>query len=229
MVTLCAPLYAAIGGCFVNGFQFVACLYLATATMSNRRAPDRNDPRVIKERFVRVGISSGLAPFVMLLFNALPGGSADDCPDLPLTRVFGLWGSSFGQAALAPLALTMWLFLGPLLTAWLDRDRFTPLRAQLRVQLQGEDAKLQMLRNLIIGPLAEEWVFRACMCPLLHGAGLSDGAAVFVAAVTFGAAHIHHRFDAGVSWLAVAVQFTYTSLFGAYSAYLFLVPLHSSP
>ena len=50
----------------------------------------------------------------------------------------------------------------------------------------------------------------------------ADGAAVFVAAVTFGAAHIHHRFDAGVSWIAVAVQFTYTSLFGAYSAYLFL-------
>ena len=43
------------------------------------------------------------------------------------------------------------------------------------------------LRNLLVGPLAEEWVFRACMCPLLFGAGFSDGGSVFLSAVIFGA------------------------------------------
>ena len=41
-------------------------------------------------------------------------------------------------------------------------------------------------------------------------------------AVCFGAAHLHHVFDGGGDVKAVAVMFVYTSLFGAYSSYLFL-------
>ena len=33
---------------------------------------------------------------------------------------------------------------------------------------------------------------------------------------------LHHVFDADAPWAAIAVQFTYTTLFGAYSSYLFL-------
>eukprot|EP00966_Prymnesium_polylepis_P307130 7097320-Prymnesium_polylepis.1 len=222
---LCPTVLAAVGGCVANGAQFVGCLYIATeATSPGGRVPDRNDPKVIKQRFVRVAIASVIAPFVMVFYSSLPGGGGGggECLSLPLVRAFGLWSASFYRAALAPLALTMWLFLGPLLTMWLDRDRYTPLWTQLKRQVQGEHARLQLTRNLVVGPLAEEWVFRACMCPMLHAAGLSDGTSVFVAAVTFGASHIHHRFDGGMPWLAVAFQFTYTSLFGAYSAYLFL-------
>ena len=79
-----------------------------------------------------------------------------------------------------------------------------------------------LMRNLLIGPLSEEWVFRACMCSLLFGAGLSDVVNVFVSATIFGLAHVHHIFDSDVHWLSVFIQFTYTTLFGAYSSYLFL-------
>lgn len=72
------------------------------------------------------------------------------------------------------------------------------------------------------GPLAEEVVFRAVMCPLLFAAGLSPASSVLVGSVVFGAAHVHHRVDMRRSWLAVLVMFTYTALFGGYSAYLFM-------
>eukprot|EP00326_Haptolina_ericina_P016078 CAMPEP_0181186550 /NCGR_PEP_ID=MMETSP1096-20121128/10095_1 /TAXON_ID=156174 ORGANISM="Chrysochromulina ericina, Strain CCMP281" /NCGR_SAMPLE_ID=MMETSP1096 /ASSEMBLY_ACC=CAM_ASM_000453 /LENGTH=215 /DNA_ID=CAMNT_0023275457 /DNA_START=140 /DNA_END=788 /DNA_ORIENTATION=+ len=146
-----------------------------------------------------------------------PSGSSTRCgDDEPVVRWLGLWGSWFVSAAIAPLALTMLLFLGPLVTTCLDG--YKPL-----LRPHGELARLKRIRNLLVGPLAEEWVFRGCMCPLLYGAGFSDGASVFISAIVFGSAHIHHRFDAGGDpWTAVAVQFTYTSLFGAYSSYLFL-------
>lgn len=71
------------------------------------------------------------------------------------------------------------------------------------------------------GPLAEEVVFRSVMCPLLHGAGFSDAGTVWLAALTFGCAHLHHKLDLHADWSAVGLMFGYTTLFGAYSAYLF--------
>ena len=62
----------------------------------------------------------------------------------------------------------------------------------------------------------------AVRCNLLFRASFNDVSNVFISAFLFGLAHIHHRFDANVSWLAVLVQLAYTTLFGAYSSYLFL-------
>lgn len=285
---------------------FVACLYLCTGNV----LPNRNDPAVVKERFVRVGIASALAPVVMLASGMLPSRRDEACaPQAPLPRWIGLWSPSLPLAFASGLGLTMLLFLGPLVMAWLDSGQRLSLRglvtgSQLAADLRDPRARLLVVRNLLVGPLAEEWVFRACMCPLLFGAGFSDAGNVFLSAVIFGAvrsraqqhrptpdprsgpraafpisaeqspplsptlarstqAHLHHRFDSNVNWLAVAVQarrgararpppaaprppcplraatpavwlcllcyavwpraqFTYTSLFGAYSSYLFL-------
>jgi prenyl protein peptidase len=67
------------------------------------------------------------------------------------------------------------------------------------------------------------------MCPLLFTAGFSPGACVGLAALVFGCAHLHHRLDMRSQWLIVLVQFTYTSLFGAYSAYLYMRTGHLLP
>ncbi len=216
----CASAGAAVAGSLAIGGAFVACLYVrAGYRRSGGRAPDRNDVRVIKQRFVRVGLASVISPFIAWGAASLPGGNAL-CASAPLSQWFGLWSPSIATAALLPLGLTVLLFSGPIVMGWLERDTRTPWREQLRSSVEG--VELQVLRNLLIGPLAEEWCFRVCMCPLLFGAGFSDTANVFTSAAVFGLAHIHHRFDADVSWLAVLVQFTYTSLFGAYSSYLFL-------
>jgi prenyl protein peptidase len=224
MFAACPAPWAAVLGSLLLGFEFVACLYVcASHKRSGGRAPNRNDDRVIKERFVRVGIASVLAPFIVWMIAALSSEGRSPCVVAPLGRWFGLWAPAATAATLLPLGLTMVLFLGPLTMGWLDRSwvDLADLLSLIRSQVKGPE-RLQLLRNLLIGPTAEEWVFRACMCPLLYGAGLADAANVFSSAVVFGLAHVHHRFDADTSWLAVAVQFTYTTLFGAYSSYLFL-------
>ena len=221
---LCASVPVALLSSFVLAALYVGCLYVWAGHHTNgRRAPDRDDPRVVKERFIRVGLVSLLAPCVTLAAAALPGGRTPCTPEVPLLRWFGLAppsALSMLLATLLPLLLTMVLFIGPLFTAWIDRDEHSPLATQLRQRVQAADART--LRNLVVGPVSEEWVFRACMCPLLRGAGLSDSACVFTSGAVFGLAHVHHVFDANAPWIAVAVQFTYTSLFGTYSSYLFL-------
>lgn len=161
---LCTTFAAAVCSCIVNCAQFVGCLYFATKSVPGRRRPDRDDPQVVKERFFRVGVASFLAPFIMLLFNSFPGNGGSCTANERLVRWFGLWGTPIVPASFLPLALTMLLFLGPLLTNWLDRDSATKLTAQIQQRFQGERERLTLIRNLIVGPLAEEWVFRACMC-----------------------------------------------------------------
>jgi len=88
---------------------------------------------------------------------------------------------------------------------------------------------LEVLRNLIIGPLTEEIVFRACIVPPLLAAGFSTTMTVWCAPLFFGTAHIHHMINNirnGISvknaLLITAVQFTYTYLFGAYSSFAYI-------
>ncbi|KAM7289706.1 CAAX prenyl protease 2 isoform X1 [Ixodes scapularis] len=61
------------------------------------------------------------------------------------------------------------------------------------------------LRNHIVAPLSEEFTFRACMLPLLVPC-LGQRAAILICPLFFG----------------VVFQFGYTTIFGAYSVYLFL-------
>ena len=144
-------------GSIVNGAAFVACLY----ALAGKNAFDRDNPSVIKNRFFRVGVASVIAPCVAVLCTLLPGSA---CSDVVSLRWFGLSSERFVRASLAPLALTMWLFLGPLAMCFLERDRYTPVLTQLRAYVATEKQRLQLLRNLLVGPLAEEWVFRSCMC-----------------------------------------------------------------
>ncbi|XP_006816304.1 CAAX prenyl protease 2-like, partial [Saccoglossus kowalevskii] len=78
-------------------------------------------------------------------------------------------------------------------------------------------------------PFTEEFVFRACMLPLLVPC-LGFTKVIFVCPLFFGVAHVHHvierlRFhqeSAKEVWIQTVFQFTYTTIFGAFSAFLFL-------
>ena len=185
MQSFCSSGGAALLGSATNGVLFVACLYIGTNAI-----PDRDQPKVVKERFLRVGIASALAPAIVIAVLQLPGASG--CVRMPATRWFGLWPaqwSAFFLSLVLPLALTMTLFLGPLVMNWVDRDRSVDLFTWLRRETDSPARRLLLTRNLLVGPLAEEWVFRACMCPLMATAGWSDAASVFCSAFFFGGAH----------------------------------------
>ncbi|XP_076392160.1 ras converting CAAX endopeptidase Sras isoform X3 [Megachile rotundata] len=91
----------------------------------------------------------------------------------------------------------------------------------------GSVRTLTWWRNQIVAPLSEEWTFRACMLPLLLQC-FTPTTAIFVCPLFFGVAHFHHVVDkvkAGVklkhALFISCFQFTYTTLFGAYAAFLF--------
>uniref|UniRef100_A0A8D1ND48 CAAX prenyl protease 2 n=1 Tax=Sus scrofa TaxID=9823 RepID=A0A8D1ND48_PIG len=166
------------------------------------------------------------------------GGSKTDAPfpvAQPGTSLLTLMGfrlEGIFPAALLPLLLTMILFLGPLMQ--LSMDCSCDLADGLKVVLAPRSwarclTDMRWLRNQVIAPLTEELVFRACMLPMLAPCtGL--GPAVFTCPLFFGVAHFHHIFEqlrfrqssVGSIFLSAAFQFSYTAVFGAYTAFLFI-------
>lgn len=86
---------------------------------------------------------------------------------------------------------------------------------------------LQFLRNMIVGPVTEELVYRGVMLSVYSSENLSTSAFLAENWIYFGLAHIHHavmRYLDGVATFRTAslqalFQFGMTSLFGLYSAY----------
>ncbi|RMB90525.1 hypothetical protein DUI87_33126 [Hirundo rustica rustica] len=119
-------------------------------------------------------------------------------------------------SGLSPALVWLWkeltgvkiLFLGPLIQLsmdcpwrWLDGIRVA-LDPRVWALCLGD---VRWLRNQVVAPLTEELVFRACMLPMLVPC-TGPGPAVLACPLFFG----------------VAFQFSYTAVFGAYTAFLFL-------
>lgn len=89
-------------------------------------------------------------------------------PQLTL-QLLGFRLGGFWQAVGLPLVLTGGLFLGPLMLAALDWGPEGGLGV-LTPRTPGEPLQvwaLPLVRNLLVGPITEEFVFRSCMAPLL--------------------------------------------------------------
>ncbi|XP_014648540.1 PREDICTED: CAAX prenyl protease 2 isoform X3 [Ceratotherium simum simum] len=201
------PESAALGGpgpglcCWVSVFSCLslACSYVGSLYVWKSELP-RDHPAVIKRRFTSVLVVSSLSPLCVLLWRELTGIQI--------------------------------LFLGPLMQ--LSMDCPCDLADGLKVVLAPRSwarclTDMRWLRNQVIAPLTEELVFRACMLPMLAPCtGL--GPAVFTCPLFFGVAHFHHIFEqlrfrqssVGSIFLSAAFQFSYTAVFGAYTAFLFI-------
>ncbi|XP_027800100.1 CAAX prenyl protease 2 isoform X2 [Marmota flaviventris] len=166
-----------------------------------------------------------------LTWAACTSGRAS-CPGTSLLTLMGFRLEGIFPAALLPLLLTMILFLGPLMQLSLDCP--CDLADGLKVVLAPRSwarclTDMRWLRNQVIAPLTEELVFRACMLPMLAPC-MGLGPAVFTCPLFFGVAHFHHiieqlRFrqsSVGSIFLSAAFQFSYTAVFGAYTAFLFI-------
>lgn len=108
--------------------------------------------------------------------------------------------------------------------------------------LIDESYRWTTLRNLAIAPLAEEVIFRACLVPPLLASrisgfeSLSPTQVSWIAPLFFGVAHLHHFYEKyrqthpsrrsrkviNQLLLGLAVQWTYTTLFGAYVSHVFI-------
>ncbi|QUC22088.1 uncharacterized protein UV8b_06329 [Ustilaginoidea virens] len=88
-----------------------------------------------------------------------------------------------------------------------------------------------MWRNMVAGPITEECLFRSSAVPLLLTAGCSLKSIILLSPLVFGLAHVHHFCEFRIThpqaplWAAIArsvLQFSYTTIFGAYATFLFL-------
>ena len=201
----------ALTACFILACAFVLSLYAVGPGLP------RNHPETVKRRLAVIIVVCILAPLYLWLWSDrhYTGGS-------PIPAVVGLRWNGRISAMMGSLLLVVVLYAGPLVQATTSGQRLFDNLKRERFDIN--------LRNYVIAPFAEEFIFRGCMIPLLlpH---LGPLWTILLCPLFFGLAHVHHlvewaRGDSRGSFLAacvtVIVQVCYTSIFGMFSAFLFI-------
>jgi len=200
--------------------SFVGSLYIWKDALTR----DRDEPEVIKRRLLSIFIVCLLAPWSLYIWR-------DDsllAVGPPFLTWIGITTEGLGLALIFPLFLTMSLFIGPIYLL-LCKETFQSL-ALHAVRDFYPERRLRTLRNIILAPFAEEFVFRACICSLLFSGGWSFTFTVLGSPLLFGIAHLHHLlgmvraqgYSTKEAALAVGYQLCYTTLFGTYASFIFL-------
>ncbi|KAJ8613109.1 hypothetical protein CTAYLR_004785 [Chrysophaeum taylorii] len=234
MSSCCLSERQAIAWSLAMSSSFVGSLYLVPLRW---RRLHRDEPAHVRARFVAVAAatSASLWAFAVVtrsgecfggLARAL--GASDSSQCCVKSQQVAAGPFEVAKATIASLALTASLYLGQIAASATVALRFGI--GPRRVRWPSTVA----VRNLLVGPVSEEIVFRACMVPLLLEAGFSLPRAVFVSPLFFGVAHLHHlkrhivedRMSVAVALAHTALQFAYTTLFGIFTAFLFVRTAH---
>ncbi|CAG5122135.1 unnamed protein product [Candidula unifasciata] len=213
------PTWQAVLLCLMFAGLYVGSLYVWG---KSTREKNRDHPDVIKKRFISVSIVCLIVPIILWSVSKKSEKAEASC----LFDWLGLrfWGIL--PALVLPLFLTMVLFLGPLSLHYMDGV----FRLYLESKYWTNSVKnYAWIRNHIVAPISEEFIFRACMLPLLVPC-LGPVLSVFLCPLFFGVAHFHHMIEkvahgqqaVGEAFAQSLFQLSYTTVFGAYSAFLFL-------
>ena len=203
-------LWGAVTACLGLAMTFVLSLYAVDKGLP------RNHPTTVRRRLITIITVCSIAPLYLWVWS--DGNAASG---RPILTVLGVRWSGVLPAAILPLMLVIVLYSGPIVQAVTTGEgmfeHITPERMDINI------------RNYLVAPFAEEFVFRACMVPLLlpH---LGQLMTILLCPLFFGLAHGHHLvewarrgtvtlMDACVTTLG---QILYTSIFGMFSAFLFI-------
>ncbi|KAL1915533.1 uncharacterized protein VTP21DRAFT_6657 [Calcarisporiella thermophila] len=238
------PAWVALASCFLLTCCFVGGFYLfKDYRTGGKQQLSKDNPRVILQRFKSIALVCALCPlyvcWILRLYNKFSVGEKALHSQLVLTlQLMGCipmkWNPfTIFLACLLPLLLTFILFLGPLSILYFEE--YLPFQRHFVFYRDVVEtiSSLIGVRNYIVGPLSEEFVFRATMVLLLYNAGFSRLSIVFGLPCFFGLAHIHHAWEyynnngknrrAMIqACLRAGFQFFYTTVFGWYSTLLFL-------
>ncbi|TID20126.1 Abi-domain-containing protein [Venturia nashicola] len=213
--------------CFLLSVSFIV-LYVLPFYLSKTTRPSptlsRDAPSVIRAR-IRAVTSACIVNAAIVVFIILQYGKANAHETL---RLLGWW--PFDPLDIVrTLLLCAILFVAPLFEdgfvegSWRDWVRGTYVLETL--------SSWTGWRNLVAGPVTEEIVFRSLLIPLHLLAKTTPKNIVFLTPLYFGIAHIHHLYEFRLThpevpvlpaFLRTAFQFTYTSLFGFFAAFVFL-------
>lgn len=192
---------------FCLGCVFVLSLYAVDPGLP------RDHPTTIRRRVTAILCTCLVAPGYLWLWS---DGAASD--KTSLLELLGVRWAGLIQALLYPLVLVAVLYTGPIVQhVTSDEPWYTNERSEI------------IVRNYLVAPFAEEFVFRGCMVPLLLPS-LGATRTILFCPLFFGLAHVHHIVELAkrgdVSLLAACgvtlVQVCYTSIYGMFSAFLLL-------
>lgn len=201
---------------------FTACIGLASAFVLSLYAVSsgfhRNHPVTVRRRILVITILCLAAPVYVWFWSSRPSSEGEG---EPLWRVLGIKREGLLWAVVCPLVLVLSAYMGPIVHVISSGGNpFASIKQQRR------DIAF---RNFIVAPFAEEFVFRACLVPFLLPV-LGTSGTIILCPLFFGIAHLHHFFE----WLHnratpltpvlldLALQVGYTSIFGIFSAFLFV-------
>lgn len=206
-------------------------LYVLPFYLSKRTRPsptlNRDAPSVIRARIRAVTITVLISTTTtLLLTHHYTSLSWSAC----LHRL-GFSPLSF-STTFYPLIVTAILFAGPLYKDVLVDGHLVPLHHALRNIRQTLSSSTGQ-RTYLAGPITEELLFRSTLIPvhLLSTTSSNPRTLLLVTPLYFGIAHLHHLYEFRLTYprtplqtaiLRTAFQFTFTTLFGWYAAYVFL-------
>ena len=209
-------LSGAVLACFELSCLFVVSLYIVDPGLS------RNHPKTVRRRLLAiVGVCICSPAFLWLWSdNNVTDGQC-------MWEILGVHTfDGFVSALFLPVLLVLILYAGPIIQSISEGDL-------LFEHVVGERTDI-IIRNYLFAPFAEEFVFRACMMPLLLPS-LGDMWTILCCPLFFGLAHVHHVLEwfrrkdgtpLSSTLLAVLLQVGYTSVFGVFSAFLFARTRH---
>lgn len=208
----------AVLGSFALSSFFVGSLYLWK--LAGYSDTNRDDTGTVQRRFASALLSCVCSA---CLIAALSRPATEQERGMSLLALLGLSSPEPLAACASCLALTSVLFIGPIV------QHFVGVREGSARFAALPGGPWVALRNFVLAPLSEEFVFRACLVRLCVGASFPKAAIIICAPFCFAMAHTHHfielvrRFkDKKAALLQVAFQVFYTSLFGAYCNFLLL-------
>ncbi|KAI1334188.1 CaaX protease [Xylariaceae sp. FL0016] len=204
---------------------YVVPFYLSPTTRPSRTL-SRDAPTVIRARVASVSLTCAVCSLItfLILTTSSPGGATTS----QALHSLGYWPLGLVDAVRC-LALTAVLFAGPLFETLIVHGAWRHWLSLAPVSVLF--AEWTVWRNIVAGPFTEEVLFRSASVPLMLVAQTSVSRTIFLSPVIFGLAHVHHFYEfrlshphipAATGVLRSAVQFSYTSLFGAYATFLFL-------
>lgn len=215
-----------------SGFIFM--LYALEKKTFNNVTLSTEHPIRAKSRIKSVLTSSLLAVIITGKLLNLENGIFS----LNYLKIMGLNPNMKIQfiSCLHSLVLISTLFLGPLLQEFLNSYICNDKNLKLQFIKFLQNIKLpknnqeywHVIKVLIIAPITEEITYRSCILPLLYKF-YKPSSIYFIVPIFFGMAHIHHFYDTyfirniplKISLIKTVFQFTYTTLFGAISTFVY--------
>ncbi|KAF2182774.1 CaaX prenyl protein-like proteinase Rce1 [Zopfia rhizophila CBS 207.26] len=202
---------------------YVVPFYLSSATRPSPQL-SRDAPSSIRARVQAVTLSC-IISFALIVYVLYQWGESSP---KEIFKLLGFWPISVMDTAKTMLLVAI-LFAGPLFEAgivdggWKDWIRGNSVQEVLSSWIG--------YRNFVVGPISEELIWRSLIIPLHVLAQVSGKKIIFLTPLYFGIAHIHHLYEFRLTHphtpmllaiLRSLFQFTYTSLFGFFAAFVFL-------